>query len=166
MTSWLAKFRISAALDSGQPLPEKLRREIADDAELRRFARRADALGRALSNPPPPPSGPPLHDSIMRAVRASGRREQPRRAPASFWLTAFPALAAVAAMAGVCVWLAQHRAAPTGGPSLAGPGLVLEMSEQMPNAMSSAMLAPLTNEWALVDRDLQDTTQILLASIP
>ena len=164
MKTWLAKFRISSALDSGRPLPETLRQKIAADAELQRFVRRADALGRALKHQPPP--GPPLHDSIMRAVRASARRGQPRRAPVSFWLTASSSAAAVAAVAGVCVWLAFHRAAPSAGPSLNGPALVLEMSEQIPNAMPLAMLAPLTNELARVDRDLQDTTQILLASFP
>jgi hypothetical protein len=81
-------------------------------------------------------------------------------------LTEFLVVAAVAAMAGVCIWLAVHRAASTSGPSLAGPGMVLEMSGQMPNVMSSALMAPLTNELALVDRNLQDTTQILLASFP
>jgi hypothetical protein len=162
MKTWLAKFRISSALDSGRPLPETLRQKIAADAELQRFVRRADALGRALKHQPLPP-GPPLHDSIMRAVRESARRGQPRGAPVSFWLTAS---AAAAAVAGVCVWLAFHRAAPSAGPSLNGPALVLEMSEEIPNAMPLAMLAPLTNELARVDRDLQDTTQILLASFP
>ena len=65
MKSWLAKFRISAALDAGKPWPEPLK--IAADPELERFARRTEALGRALRSVPP--AAPLLHDSIMRAVR-------------------------------------------------------------------------------------------------
>jgi hypothetical protein len=162
MRTWLAKFRISTALDSGEPLPAKLRQKIAADAELQNFVRRADALGRALKHQPPPP-GPPLHESIMRAVRESARRGQPRRAPVSFWLTASPAVAAVA---GVCLWVAFHHAAPKGAGSLDGPARVLEMSEEMPKTVPLAMLAPLSNEWARVDRDVQNTTQVLLASFP
>jgi hypothetical protein len=166
MISWLAKFRISSALDSGQAPPKHFRRKIAADAELQGFARRADALGRALASQTPPPADPALHNAIMRAVRETARRGQTRVAPVSFSLTAVSTVTAVVALAGVCLWLANHRAVPAGGPTLAGPGLVFEMSQQMPNAMSSAMLAPLTNEWELVDRDVQDTTQILLASFP
>jgi hypothetical protein len=69
-------------------------------------------------------------------------------------------------MGGVCLWLAFHRAVPTGTPSLDGPATVLEMSEKMPNTVPLAMLAPLSDEWARVDRDLQETTQVLLASFP
>jgi hypothetical protein len=165
MKSWLAKFRISTALDSGEPLPAKLRQKIAADAELQHFVRRADALGRALRHQPPP-SATPLHDSIMRAVRESARRGQPRRAPVSYWLTASAASAAVMAMGAVCLWLALHRAAPGGAPSLDGPAMVLEMSEQMPSTVPLAMLAPLSDEWARVNRDLQHTTEVLLASFP
>ncbi len=165
MRTWLAKFRISTALDSGAPLPAKLRQKIAADAELQKFVCRADALGRALKHQPPP-AGPPLHESIMRAVRESARRGQPRRAPVLFWLTISPALAAVAVVAGACLWLAFHHAAPHGAGSLDGPARVLEMSEEMPKTMPLAMLAPLSNEWARVDRDMRDTTQVLLASFP
>jgi hypothetical protein len=161
MKSWLTKFRLSAALDADQPMPESLRQKISADPELQRFARRTEALGRALRNPPPPPD-PSLHDSIMRAVRAS-RREQPRRAPLAAWLIPSSALSALA-LAGV--WVAFHHRAPTGAPSLDTPAIVLEMSESMPGAMPSAVLAPLSNEWARVDRDIQNTTQILLASLP
>ena len=44
--------------------------------------------------------------------------------------------------------------------------MVLQMSEQMPDAMPRMVMAPLSDEWARVDRDLKDTTQVLLASFP
>ncbi len=44
--------------------------------------------------------------------------------------------------------------------------MVLEMSEKMPAAMPSFVMAPLTDEWARVDRDLQNTTHVLMASLP
>jgi hypothetical protein len=40
------------------------------------------------------------------------------------------------------------------------------MSEQMPDTMPKLVMAPLSDEWARVDRNVQDTTQVLLASFP
>ena len=161
MISWLAKFRISIALDADKPLPESLRQKIAGDPELERFARRAQSLGAVLRGVPP--SGALLHDSIMRAIKSAAAPRQPRRAPASSWLAASAAVATLAAM---CLWLASHRQTRPGPHSLDGPVMVLEMSENLPNAMPSIVMAPLSNEWARVDRDLQATTQVLLASLP
>jgi hypothetical protein len=161
MKSWLIKLRISAALDARKPLPESLRRAIAADPDLERFARRSENLGRALRKPAL--AAPLMHDSIMRAVRAAGRREQPRRAPWAAWLAA---PASVAALAAVCFWIGSPRQAQPGGKSLEGAAMVLEMSEQMPNTMPSLVMAPLSDEWARVDHDLQSTTQVLLASFP
>jgi len=161
MKSWLAKFRISAAMDAGKPLPESLRQKIAADPELERFARRTEALGRGLRSVPP--AEPGLHDCIMRSVRDAARREQPRRAPAPSWLAAS---AAVAALTIACFWATFHRPTPPGRESLDGAVLVLEISEQMPNTMPKMVMAPLSDEWARVDHDVQDTTQVLLASFP
>jgi hypothetical protein len=161
MKSWLAKFRISAALDAGKPMSESLRQKVTADPELERFARRAEVLGQALRNAPLVEAS--QHDSIMRAVRATARREQPRRAPALSWLAAS---VAVAALTLVCLWTAFHRPAKPARPSLDGAVMVLEMSERMPGTMPKMMMAPLSDEWARVDRDLQDTTQVLLASFP
>jgi len=161
MKSWLAKFRISAALDARKPLPESLRQKIAADPELERFTRRTEALGRVLRSVPTAESG--LHDSIMRSVRDAARREQPSRslAPSWFW----PA-AAVAGLAIVCTWATFHRPTPPGRQSLDGAFMVLEVSEQMPNTMPKMVMEPLSDEWARVDQDVQDTTHVLLASFP
>jgi hypothetical protein len=161
MKLWLTKLRISAALDSGKPLPESLRQKIEADPELKRFAYRTQALKRSLRSPPT--ADPSLHDSIMRAVRGSARREQPRRAPVFSWLA--PS-AAVAVLAVFFFWMARPRPAPPGHAPLDGPLTVLEMSETMSADVPSMMMAPLSNEWARVNHDVQGTTQILLASLP
>jgi hypothetical protein len=44
--------------------------------------------------------------------------------------------------------------------------MVLEMSQELPNAMPSLVMSPLSDEWERVDHNLQDTTQVLLASFP
>lgn len=116
MKSMLTKFKISTALDSGKPLPDSLRQKIAADPELERFANRAQSLGRPAGITMP--GDPSLHDSIMRAVRAAGQREELRRAPVFSWLAAS---ATVAALAVVCLWMvlprpsASLRPAPLGG---------------------------------------------------
>jgi hypothetical protein len=161
MKSWLAKFRISTAMDAGKPLPESLRQKIASDPELERFARRTEALGRALRTVPPTESG--LHDSIMRSVRSAARREQPRSAPTLSWLAAS---VAVAVLTISCIWGAFRRQTPPNQQSLNGAVMVLEMSEQMPNTMPKVVMGPLSDEWARVDQDVQDTTHVLLASFP
>jgi hypothetical protein len=161
MKSWLSKWRISAALDAGKSLPESLRRKIAADPELERFAKRTQALGQTLRSLPP--SGPPLHDSIMRAVRAAARPEQPRRAPVLSWLAAS---GAVAALAVVCVYLTFFRLKSPNRQALDGPVMVLEMSENMSMTVPTLVMSPLSDEWARVDHDLQNTKQVLLASLP
>gem|GEM_PF-3216184 len=148
-------------MDAGKPLPESLRQKIAADPELERFARRTEALGRSLRSVPPADAG--LHDSIMRSVRNAARREQPQRSPTPSWLAA---TAAVAALTIVCIWATFHRPTPPGRESLDGAVMVLEMSEQMPNTMPKMVMGPLSDEWARVDQDVQDTTHVLLASFP
>jgi hypothetical protein len=161
MKSWLSKWRISAALDADQPLPESLRRKIAADPELELFTKRTQALGQTLRSLPP--SAPPLHDSIMRAVRDAARSEQPRRAPVWSWLAAS---SAVAALAVVCLDLTFLRPKLPVGQAMDGPVMVLEMSENMHATMPTLVMAPLSDEWARVDHDLQSTKQVLLASLP
>jgi hypothetical protein len=106
MKSWLTKFRISNALDSGKQLPPGLREKIASDPELEHFTREAQTLSWPMVHLPS--ADPSLHDSIMRAVRASAqRREQSRREPVFSWLAASAALAAVFML---CLWVAYPHA--------------------------------------------------------
>jgi ferric-dicitrate binding protein FerR (iron transport regulator) len=161
MKSWLAKFRISSALDAGEPLPKSLRRAIAADPELELFTRRTERLGRSLRRPPLAEAS--MHDSIMRAVRDAAHQRQPRRAPRVGWLAVS---ASAAALAVVCFLMGIHRPVQPGGKSLDGAVMVLEMSETMPETMPSMVMAPLSDEWARVDHQLQNTREVLLASFP
>jgi hypothetical protein len=76
------------------------------------------------------------------------------------------ASAAVAALAVACFWATLHHPASARRQSLDGAVMVLEMSEKMPDTMPKMVMAPLSDEWARMDHDLQDTTQVLLASFP
>jgi hypothetical protein len=161
MSSWFSKWRISSALDAGKPFPESLRRKIAADPELERFAKQTETMGKTLRNFPV--SGPDFHGSIMSAVRASARREEPRRSPALSWLAVSGALAALAI---VFFYLTVYRPkADSRQEALAGPVKVLEWGETVPASMPT-LISPLSNEWARMDRDLQSTKQVLLASLP
>lgn len=160
MKSWLTKFRISDALDSGRPLPESMRRQIAADPDLSHFAHQSELLAQTK---PETPADSDLHHSIMRAVSASSRRpERSRPTPALSWLTASATLAAI-----VVVTLCVDRPAPTPVyPSMGDPLAVLQMSEEASAKVPAVVMAPLSHELALVNHDVQDTTQILLSSFP
>ena len=161
MKLFLTKLRISSALDSGKPLPESLRRKIAADPELERFVRQSQILER--NAPEPPPSDPALHDSIMLAVRATARRWQRKHAPALSWLAPAATLAALA-LAGA--WVLQSRNALRAKVPMDGPIALLEMGKGMSATVPSMVMAPLTNEWARVSHDVEDTKQIVLGSFP
>jgi len=113
MKSWLTKFRISNAMDSGKPLPPSLREKIAADPELEHFIRQSQALGRPVVHLPS--ADPSLHDSIMRAVRASAQqRQHSHHAPVFSWLAASAAFAAVLMF---CLWVAYPRSVSREMPS-------------------------------------------------
>ena len=172
MKNWLAKFRISAALDADQA-PRQSSRPAG--GETQKFARQLEALDRALKTPPPRPApDPSLHPSIMRAVQASVTEEKPRRVPAMSGLLPW---AAVAGLVVAALWM-RLQTPPTpiqpdrGARVLAqlqaseAPAVVLDFGDQMTGAMPAAVMAPLSNEWTKVHDDLHATAQALLASIP
>jgi len=142
-------------------MPESLRRTIDADPELQRFAKRAEAHGETLCQLTP--SGPPMHDSIMRAVRAAARQEQPRRDAAWRWWVASGALAALTL---VSVYWTHLRPKVPVQQAMESPVMFLEMSTNMLAEMPALMMSPLSNEWARVDHDLQSTTKVLMASLP
>jgi hypothetical protein len=49
---------------------------------------------------------------------------------------------------------------------LATANNALELSEQITQTMPAAVMAPLSDEWQGLNRDLQNTAQFLLASLP
>jgi hypothetical protein len=173
MKTWLAKFRISAALDAGQPVSERTRKKIQADEELRRFARQLDGLDLALgARPAAPAPDPALHGSIMRAVRGAARKEPARRV----WFGWLPIAGAVATVAALCLAIFAHRPekqTPTPAVATAAQlrtleesAAILHLGGQMTRAMPEMVMSPLSNEWASVDRDARDTARVLIASLP
>jgi hypothetical protein len=116
------------------------------------------------------PADAPLHNSIMRAVRAAAAERAPRRASRVLWLAPASALAVLAALAAISFWLAAPRppkpAEAVGTPALAAVSAAFELSGEMSRAMPAEMIAPLSNEWAQVDSDVRGATRFVLASLP
>jgi hypothetical protein len=169
MKNLFAKFRLSNALDdkAAGPLPDALGEKISDNPELRDFAQRTESLDRALRHSPAVPAADSsLHNSIMRAVRASELEPAPRFNPMTFGLAT-----AGLAMAVIGIWLAL-RPATSGFPrqsnarSLAAAQAVIDMGSEISRSVPSSMVGPLTNELACVDHDIQDTTKFVLAMLP
>ncbi|HWQ93634.1 MAG TPA: hypothetical protein VN673_18375, partial [Clostridia bacterium] len=78
MKNFIGKLRISAAIDSSEPMPAGLRRMISSSTSLRAFERSARELDQQLKVPVEKNVPADLHASIMRRVRASDR-EAPAR---------------------------------------------------------------------------------------
>ncbi len=164
MKTWLNKLRISWAMDSGKPLPDSLLRTIAADPELQQFSRQTQSLeGSAKASTV---AEHPLHHSIMQSVRNSrhaARRPEPKHSLFLPWASIGVSVAAVAL---VCFGvLRHHRQVMDGTKSLNEAVAVLQLSEKVTNTMPY-LLTPYSNELARVDRNLEDTKKILLASFP
>lgn len=174
--SWLAKFRISNALDApnspAAPGAEPIGRPrgVGDAGDTRRFQARVRSLHRALSARSEPASAPAgLHAAIMSAVRNSTQG-----APAggtgfamiSRW--ALPAAAAVLVLA--AGWLFLRPSEPDihlpPGASLAPAGVALDVGEAVADEAPVAVVTPLQREWTLLNQDLEKTREALLAALP
>ena len=139
--------------------------------ELRRFEQSLRALDQALNQAPAQPElVPPLHHSIMRAVRAAECSVAPRHQHSILrWL---PATALVAlTVLGLWYALRQPALAPVRTPvqnaqPLVAAATALEMGDLMARTIPSAVLSPLSDEWERVSRDMNNTAQFLLASLP
>jgi hypothetical protein len=170
MKKLLAKFRISNALDK-EIAPDSQREKIDPSSGARNFAQRAAVLDRALRVPPSiSPADATLHNSIMRAVRASANAQKivPTRASNKIWLAMTSA-----AFAAICVWLLVRPSAPIlpsradeSSQTLAAAQNVLDMSAEVSRSMPAAVVGPLSNELASVDHDIRNTTQFVLATLP
>jgi hypothetical protein len=167
MKSWFTKLRISAALDDGNKPSASLRRHIDRSEQLQSFEGELKAVDRALKQCPPKPEAPAgLHRSIMHAVRTA---ERPAAAPAGLAFLRWAPVPLAAALALVAVWLALRgpAALPTQATqSLAGATTALEMSGQLAQTVPSAVVAPLSEELARLNQDLDYTAQFILASLP
>lgn len=164
MKSWIAKFRISNALDTRQTPPRWVQRQAASSGELQRYEKDCAALETALRQGVPqcdPPAE--LHRAVVSALRASQPPATP--APVLWWLRsrlAPAALLAVALLAGI--WLVKR---PVSEPrtTAAVPPVTLAFDGQL-ELLHSDVTAPLTEELARLDSDLDHTTQFLLANLP
>ena len=167
MKSWIAKLRISAALDADEQPSARLSRWPGASAELRAIEQEMVALDRALTETAPKAEAPVgLHGSIMQSVRAAQRpTTAPRQPNLLRWLPA-PALALILLVA---AFLAMHRPARTAeqdAQSLTAATSALHFGNQMVQTMPSAMVAPLSDELNRLNLDLDKTAQFLLASLP
>ena len=168
MKTWIAKLKISAALDAGQgPAAGPQRKECVSNG-LRGFAREMTALDRALKQSVPKPDAPPsLHSSIMRAVRAAERPAGVSERELTFLRWVPWSVAAVVAV--IAMWYVSQgpdRLPGRDAQSLAAATTALEMGGQVARAAPAAGGTPLADELARVNRDLDSTAQFLLASLP
>ena len=174
--NWFARFRISNALDNGRAAAHRY--EFNPDDDARRFARKLDAVDRALRRTPGTPEpDPALHSSIMRTIRAARAEARPKTERPG-WFAWIPAAGVAAAAAVVCfALLPRDTVKPididaTGAVTMAraesvGASVALmEKGGQMTKAMPDMVMSPLSNEWAHVDQDMRSATRTLLASFP
>jgi hypothetical protein len=171
MRAWIAKFRISAAEDSGRPLPASVRKAIAGSEEVRRFAGKCRALDRALTVARPGPVVPPaLHGAIMRSVRAS-HRSTPAHPALSAWLRLSAATAAAVLLV-LATWAGWHRLKSTSiarqpmTQALGAPAMTFALGDSLAWPEQMSAVAPLTDELDRLDRDLNQTAQFILACLP
>jgi hypothetical protein len=167
MKSWIAKLRISMALDADQPPSAWLRHKPSASAELRGIEQEMMALDRALKETAPRAEAPAsLHQSIMQAVRAANRpAAAPRQTSMLRWVPV--PVFAVMLVLGV-LWVLQSPVRPpaqTAQP-LAAATTALHLGDQMVRTVPTAVVAPLSDELERLNRDLDKTAQFLLASLP
>lgn len=167
MKSWIAKLRISMALDADQPPSAGLRRRPSASAELRGIEQEMLALDRALKETAPRAEAPDsLHQSIMKAVRAANRPAAAPRQPSVVRWVPVPVFAVMLVL--VAVWVLQSpvRTPVQNAQPLAAAASVLQLGDQMVRTMPTAVVAPLSDELERLNRDLDKTAQFLLASLP
>jgi hypothetical protein len=171
MKTWLAKLKISNALDDRKPLPPAVARAVAESDELRRFADGSADLDRAFKQSrPEPQTSAALHAAIMHAVRAA-------EPTAAFdWQKLWPRLIPAAALALLVLLgafeasrLARQPAAVlslAGRKSLADASSAVEKSGKLVREFPDAALSPLNDEMLRLNRDLTGVQNFLLASLP
>jgi hypothetical protein len=164
MKAWFAKMRISAALDGGRRPAAWPQRKTSVSDELSGFEQEMAELDRALKHTAPKPhASPGLHSSIMRAVQAAELPGARARGELSFlrWLPVPLALMVIwHAALGPVRLPAQHTE------QLSAATTVLQVGGEMARAVPSAVVNPLADELKNINRDLDNTAQFLLASLP
>jgi hypothetical protein len=177
MKKFFLQFIISRSLDSAAPLSAFWKKWIARSPELERFERQARTLDQRLKqrvegrDAAVPHS---LHASIMRAVRES--RPEPRALGGSTAWGISPGLrwgmaAAGLLLLGAGLWLGPHDWALPGGraarsSNLASLPAVGPLTEQLTSNGLAVITLPLTRQMEDLSRNMQETAQFLLASLP
>ena len=167
MSSWLTRFRISAARDEGKPLPESLRQKINCNADLREFEENTDNLEHALRTTRPEENTSPFFTgSIMRAVKESGRPAEKGHS----WIAVLrmcgafgTALIALA----FAMWLTGTRPTRPATPDvLASTSSALQLGDTVTHTLPLATVTPLNDELSRLNLDLTNTARFLLANVP
>ena len=167
MKSWIARLRISAALDADQPPAAWVHRTPGGSAEVRGVEQEMMALDRALKESAPRTEAPTsLHHSIMQAVRAASRPVAAQRQPPVLRWIPVPVFAGLVLLVILWVLHTPVRSPTQNAQSLAAATSTLQLGDQMVRSMPSAMVAPLSDELDRLNRDLDRTAQFLLASLP
>jgi hypothetical protein len=167
MKIWLAKFKISTALDQNKSPRGDSPGARPQAEEIRRFEASVRALDARLRAARPPTAAPAdLHASIMRAVRAAEKPPgRPFALAALRWMTV-PAAAALV----LALWWAMNRPPaipePAHAPPLVAAGAALEQSRQWTERAPRVALAPLSDELEFLRRDVNSAVDFLLASMP
>jgi hypothetical protein len=163
MKTWLSKFRISNALDSGDAAPKHPSTGDVECEEVRQFEEAARSLDRRLKSDQPLRAAPPgLHASVMQAVLGASRIREQQSAPAILrWLPA-PVLGLLV-VAGVWWTLSRPETEPQ---PLVTAAAALERSHQLTQQGPAAVLAPLSKEMENLNRDFRNAVEHLVASVP
>lgn len=171
MRTWFLKLRISATIDAGKPLSPGLQQKVARSPEAARFAETALSLDRVLGQSPAHPKAPDaLHDTIMRAVRATERQPASRptlAAPLRFAAAGAAAIGIVLLLAGL--WPATPPSPPVGRPAvqaLAAAASAADLGQLVAQTVPASVVSPLADEFEHLSQDLDRTENFLLASLP
>lgn len=169
MKKILAKFKISRALDAGEPVPAQLRRQANATSEVGDFLERAETVDRMLKRDRAQVAAPAtLHNSIMRAV-AQARQSQPDPQPfMARWLPTALGATAVLLLLGVflSVRLKQQGEQAAQAQSLSVATEALQKGNEFARAIPSKMIAPVSGELDRLNQDVGTTAKFVLASIP
>ena len=171
MKTWLAKFRISIALDDQKPVPPSVKRATAQSETLRRFADDSARLDRALKNSKPETEVPEgLHNSIMQAVRSA------ESAPVFGWGKIWPRLiptSAIAAFVALAIFAINRSSnelnvvsQSANSSALADASSAVEISGRLMRDIPDAALSSLNDEMVRLNRDLIVAQECLVACLP
>ena len=171
MKTWLAKFRISIALDDQKPVPPSVKRATAQSETLRRFADDSARLDRALKNSKPETEVPEgLHNSIMQAVRSA------ESAPVFGWGKIWPRLipaSALAAFVALAIFAINRSSnelnvvsQSANSSALADASSAVEISGRLMRDIPDAALSSLNDEMVRLNRDLIVAQECLVACLP